>query len=239
MTAFSEAARQIVFGLHNTQPGVLAHGSRDLHWRHHGLGMLQAEFSEDLRIHIWHPALVNPGMAWPRCVHDHRFDLTSAVVLGEIIDVPCNVQEVPHPFTASLSKSQQWVGIYEIEHAKNQDLMVKNPSGPQGQKGCSTATSAKLLNKGYVEATGIERQSAGWEYRIRRREFHTTRIEGLTITVVHRSNFDDRLARVLCAIDSDVSAVSGIVRDDSLAHTRLVSNVIDQAADAIEVAASK
>jgi hypothetical protein len=49
--------------------------------------MLQAELSETLRIHIWHPKLVSPEMAWPRCVHDHRFDLESAVVIGAVRDV--------------------------------------------------------------------------------------------------------------------------------------------------------
>lgn len=232
MTAFVEAARQIVRSIvwapgPALYPAYGSFGGRDLHWRHHGLGMLQAEFSDTLRIHIWHPKLVSEGMAWPRCVHDHRFDLTSTVVLGEIIDVPCYVREVPEPFSVSISsRDATWVNIYEIEHAKNQDRMVE-------AKGCSTATSAKKLTRAYVEETGAEHHFEGEEYHLERRTFHTTRVKELAITVVHRSNFDSRLARVLCALDKDVTAVSGIVRDESTAHAALMSHVLSETAGAI------
>ena len=91
MSAFEvEAARQLVRGVSwDTWHGVTAvkHGDRPLRWRHHGLGMLQAELSESLRVHVWHPSLVSPGMVWPRCVHDHRFDIGSVVVVGAVRDV--------------------------------------------------------------------------------------------------------------------------------------------------------
>jgi hypothetical protein len=231
MTPFVEAARQIVRGI-VWAPGPYSgmFGGKDLHWRHHGLGMLQAELSEELRVHIWHPKLVSEGMVWPRCVHDHRFDITSAVVLGEVIDVPYKVVEGPGRNTPRgeiifTGQENQRVYVYEIEHAKNQDQMV--------QKGCSTATSARQLAEAWAyEYTGVG-IGADSEYRIERRRFHTTRVEALAVTVVHRSNFDDRLARVLCASDEDVTAVSGIVRDDSAAHRALVQHVLTAAADAI------
>ena len=59
------------------------------------------------------------------------------------------------------------------------------------------------------------------------------KLDGLAITIVHRSNFDDRLARVLCAPDSDVSAVSGIVRDESAEHRALVEAMLREAAAAV------
>jgi hypothetical protein len=85
----AEAARQIIRGLTWSSSALseVFHAGHRLTWRHHGLGMLQAELSETLRIHIWHPKLVSPEMAWPRCVHDHRFDLESAVVIGAVRDV--------------------------------------------------------------------------------------------------------------------------------------------------------
>jgi hypothetical protein len=49
----------------------------------------------------------------------------------------------------------------------------------------------------------------------------------------HGSNFDDRLARVLCAPDGDVTAVSGIVRDESPEHVHLVHEVLSEAANAV------
>jgi len=100
-------------------------------------------------------------------------------------------------------------------------------------KGCSTATSAHKLASGSVHKTSEEVQAAGREYFIPRRTFHTTKVQDLAITVVHRSNFDERLARVLCAPDSDVTAISGIVRDDGLEHRILVNWVLREAGDAI------
>jgi hypothetical protein len=255
MTPFVEAARQLVRGLFwADQPIAVLHDGKQLTWRHHGLGMLQAEISETLRIHIWHPKLVSEGMAWPRCVHDHRFDITSAVIVGEVIDVPCEVMQLDtrtycrlcnihpdEPETIGVTCPQHvWVtpvvpdapnvNVYEIEHAKNQDRMVD-------QKGCSTATQAKLLARGALRAREANPQRAGEEYHIPRRVFHTTRVSdlngGLAITVIHRSNFDNHLARVLCAPDKDVTAISGIVRDDSIEHRVLMAHVLREASDAI------
>ena len=58
-----------------------------LEWRHHGTGMLQAYApgNEEVRIHVWHPALLLPGMAESGGMHNHRFTLRSTVVLGSIL----------------------------------------------------------------------------------------------------------------------------------------------------------
>ncbi len=240
MSAFEvEAARQLVRGVSwDTWHGVTAvkHGDRPLRWRHHGLGMLQAELSESLRVHVWHPSLVSPGMVWPRCVHDHRFDIGSVVVVGAVRDVRPDVRRihdrgelydlhlsgVPHP-----SGHWQEAKVFEILHAKEQDRLV-TPAG------CSTATSAKYLGDVHLTRACCDRtHEAQTSYRIPRRVFHTTEVDGLAVTVVHRSNFNDRLARVLCAPDSDVSAVSGIVRDESAEHRALVEAVLREAAAAV------
>lgn len=231
MTPFVEASRQLVLGpLWLFGDSFVTHNDRKLVWRHHGLGMLQAEISETLRIHIWHPKLVSPGMVWPRCVHDHRFDITSAVVAGAITDVPCDVYLDGH--MTPIERGWENVNVYEIEHAKNQDRMVLG-------SGCSTATSARLLSRGSLRPCPSwslddpNLKEAGTEYKIARRNFHTTQCSDLAITVVHRSNFDDHLARVLCAPNSDVTAISGIIRDESVEHRVLVNWVLREASDAI------
>lgn len=71
---------------------------------------------------------------------------------------------------------------------------------------------------------------AGESYEVACRKFHTTEIDGLAVTVVHRCHFDDRPARVLS--NSDVT-VSGIVRDDSAEHDALVEEVLCEAAAAV------
>jgi hypothetical protein len=196
MNAFVEAARQIVRSLvwaDSTIPYV-SHAGRQLAWRHHGLGMLQAELSETLRIHVWHPRLVSPQMAWPRCVHDHRFDFISAVVVGAVRDVKPEVR-------------------------------------PRGDTPAAQLTGGWQPAKSYEYSDSTYR--AGDAYEMKRRVFHTTETDTLAVTVIHRSNFDDRLARVVCAPDSDVTAVSGIVRDESLDHQILVNSVLSEAARAI------
>jgi hypothetical protein len=222
MGSFAEAARHLVGGL-NWRDGEVFRGLDRLKWRHHGLGMLQAEFSEALRIHVWHLSLVCAEMAWPRCVHDHRFDLESAVVAGAVRDVLPDVR----PFGPSHpSGGWQRAKMYEIEHAKNQDRLVKG--------GCSTATSARLLGEIVVTSAHASwERAAGTTYQVKRRVFHTTEVDSLAVTVVHRSNFDDALARVLCAPDADVTAVSGIVRDDSPEHAELVRRVLAEAESAV------
>ena len=229
MKAFVEAARQIVRSLvwaDSPLPSV-SHAGRQLTWRHHGLGMLQAELSDTLRIHVWSPRLVSPAMAWPRCVHDHRFDFLSAVVVGSIRDVLPEVRPDEGTPVGRLTGGWQRAKAYEIEHAKNQDRMVL-------EKGCSTATSARFLgNVVLTRAYADTVHRAGTAYEMKRRVFHTTEVTELAITVLHRANFDDRLARVLCAPESDVTAVSGIVRDESLGHRILINSVLSEAASAI------
>ena len=225
-TPFFDAARLLVQAMwfSDVHETFFYHGQA-LVWRHHGLGMLQAEFSEELRVHVWHPSLVVPGMAWPRCVHDHRFDLVSAVVVGTVLDVPCRVSEGswwlgPKP---PLPDSEN-VHVHEIKHAK-----VQFADGPH-----ATATQPVIM-KGTLTRCETVPYGAGAEYSVSKREFHTTRVEELAITVVHRSNSDseERPARVLCAPDADVSAVSGIVRDETLEHRVTVNYVLGQAAVAI------
>lgn len=63
----------------------------ELKWRHHGTGMLQAYApdwwpdSEGVRVHVWHPDLLLPGMAASGGMHNHRFGLQSTVLLGSIL----------------------------------------------------------------------------------------------------------------------------------------------------------
>lgn len=57
-------------------------------WRHHGIGVLQGYVVEDsepeVRIHVWAPELVKPGMDVSGDIHDHRFDLVSHVLCGQV-----------------------------------------------------------------------------------------------------------------------------------------------------------
>jgi hypothetical protein len=193
-------------------------------WRHHGLGMLQAEFTDTLRVHVWHPNLVSSKMAWPRCVHDHRFDITSVVLAGRILDIPHVVGLIDAaPFTWGVQAR-----CYEIEHAKNQDRLVLDKH--------TTATSARFLGDVQVKRLEAVLHGAGETYEIERRAFHTTEVHELAVTVVHRSRFDSGLARVLCAADDDVTATSGIVRDESVEAIAFRQSILREAHEALSKA---
>src|ERR1051325_5879847 len=62
-----------------------------LQWRHSGLGMLQAYVveggQEEVRVHIWHPSLKLDGIDEAGLGHDHRFDMTSWVLVGKLVHV--------------------------------------------------------------------------------------------------------------------------------------------------------
>lgn len=66
--------------------GLLTH----LTWRHHGIGVLQAYVREhqepEMRVHIWHPSLVRKGIRDHGDAHDHRFDLESTVLVGNLYE---------------------------------------------------------------------------------------------------------------------------------------------------------
>ena len=236
MPAFHEAAKLLLLRAASGHRAL-----QGLRWRQHGLGMIQAEFSEALRVHIWHPRLrtlpvssFEPGSSF-REVHDHRFDLTSAVIVGEIIDVPFWAE--PWDQKTEMTPGEPWsrwrrTKAWEILHAKIQP-------GARAQ-GCSTATEHEPLGD-YGACPKTERESswprypAGSVYTIPRREFHTTRLnpevgEGLAITVVHRDNFDERLARVLGS--EEEARWSAIVPEDARSGA-LREWVLQEAGDAL------
>ncbi len=188
-TAYAASAREIVKKL----------DVDSMKWRQHGLGMLQSELSEELRVHIWHPKLRTLPFDGFRDVHDHRFTLTSYVAVGTIIDIPFSVVPLDYgEYGPSGWERHPVAEVHEIVHAKEQENV---------RAGCSTATLAKSLGPAYVAQQEAMRWKAPSVYAILRRNFHTTRIDDLAITLVHRSDFDGKLARVLgLAKDGDVGS---------------------------------
>jgi hypothetical protein len=194
-------------------------------WRHHGLGMLQAEVDHELRVHIWHPDLVRIPEG-PRRVHDHRFDIMSCIVVGSVTDVRYDVviydeknDLVDVTFGGDptrMIKTECW----EIQHAKEQ----KKPGA-----GCSTATDATLIGQCWTAPRDGETSilRAPRTYLIPRREFHTTVTTELAVTLVHRSNFDDRLARVLGDASEGKSAIQPL-------DFEIIEKYVEMARDAIE-----
>lgn len=201
---YNEAARLILDNALRDaygEPYKLNGSQKWVAWRHHALGMLQAEISDTLRVHVWHPKLrVFKGGAEDgyRDVHDHRFDLVSYVAHGEIIDQPYSVVNWGEP-----TDTNMWT----INHAKAQkDQPVT----------------------GYVYGVRIMVGTpmffrAGESYAIARRSWHTSIVRKPAITVVHRSNFDDQPAHIL----SRDTPKSGIVPMDTKLRDEVLREVLE------------
>lgn len=216
--AFAGTARQLM-------RRITLHDLRG--WRHHALGMLQAELSNDIRVHVWHPRLRDPhnNLFYEnpyRAIHDHRFTITSYVVAGAIIDVPFNVV-VDGPNVSGYAEARDEetkgpayavVDVYEIAHAKIQEQAAK--------EGCLT----RHAGKAFVRKRGEMTYKTGDVYTIKRRDFHTTAVRELAVTLIHRGDFDDEPARVLGGAESAIIPYS-------LDMLILRNWVLDQAQDLI------
>lgn len=181
----------------------------DLHWRHHALGMLQAELSESVRIHVWHPSLVRFPMGSPRAIHDHRFDLLSYIAIGRLVDVHYYVSlgdgALPPRKPGWINDPSEWTKskLWQIRHAKVQ----------AHDKSDFTALGDCHYRRGSMR-TYME----GETYRIPRQAFHTTLMPELAVTFVYRSNFGTESARVLGELESAQDGhevVTGIIRSTS------------------------
>lgn len=165
---------------HGTSPLVLSGGSLvdsvlraslvacwpSLQWRHHGIGALQAYVREhtdpEIRVHVWSPLLVRPGIIGHGNAHDHRFDLTSYVLVGELVDTR---------YAVTADVNGDW-SVCSVENARSAGA-EKNYDGEHG---------APMFH-GFVERD-VRRFSAGSSYWIPRGDFHSTEsAEPLTVTV--------------------------------------------------------
>jgi hypothetical protein len=146
---------------------VLEHFPK-LRWRHHGIGALQAYIREhadpEVRVHVWHPALVRPGIRFMGDAHDHRFDMESTVLVGSLPEVYIGQPE-PDP------EGNWW--IYRVENARS--------AGPEkGYDGDTAPISRQRYRAHETQRIHCE----GDTYYQRRGTFHATRPCELAITIV-------------------------------------------------------
>jgi hypothetical protein len=157
---------------------------RHLQWRHSGLGMLQAYVleggQEEVRVHIWHPSLKLDGIDEAGMGHDHRFDMTSWVLAGQLTHSEIETSRDP---------KGRWK-IYEVVNARK----ALRETG-------SRAGKLRLIE----DAVELKRQattiSAGDTYFFPKRTFHETRPDSpIVITIALKTNQDESPARVLCGL---------------------------------------
>lgn len=150
-----------------------------LRWRHHGIGVLQAYLDEhdgvEHRVHIWDPSLVLPGMARSGGIHDHRFDMTSFVVLGEMEHTEITVEPAPD---GDLEE-------YEVVNARESML-----------KAGSWHTAPALTGRSFHGMYTKHVIGRGEGYTFARHHFHESKVAVRTVTIVEKRNQEGH-ARIL------------------------------------------
>lgn len=72
----------------NSMRAMVLHAMDNMKWRHHGVGVLQGYLVEgtdpEVRVHVWSPRLLKPGIDISGDIHDHRFDMVSHVLCGVV-----------------------------------------------------------------------------------------------------------------------------------------------------------
>jgi hypothetical protein len=150
-----------------------------MEWRHHGIGVLQGYVTEtskpEVRLHVWDPSLLKPGMDVSGDIHDHRFDLVSHVLCGSV------GHEEIFPDGAD---DGEW-SMLKLTHARAAKAM--NYHGP----------TEALPGKYHVMRSSIVIPE-GFTYTYPASRFHRSPLLGGTaITCVEKHSQSDASARIL------------------------------------------
>lgn len=149
---------------------MIAERFDSLQWRHHGIGALQAYISEDtnpeIRVHVFHPKLVRPGITESGSFHDHRFDLHSTILVGKLKDT--QVRLIPAGGAITLKRWEIW----NVENARSAG-QAANYDGK-----CEPAGDGQ-----YWADMESRIHEAGSTYTVKRGTFHESSPMGLCVTV--------------------------------------------------------
>ncbi len=181
-----------------------------LSWRHHGIGVLQAYLAEDtdpeVRIHIWDPRLIKPGIAESGSIHDHRFDMVSHVLCGV-------VGHEEHFATFDPDGDHR---ILTVTHARA--AVATKYHGPvASEDGCYRVTVNRLLI------------SEGSTYSFPAGVFHRSLVPGFAVTVVEKHCQRLVPARVLYPV-----ALKPVMAFGHDADAELTAAIVARAADVLK-----
>lgn len=148
-------------------------------WRHHGIGVIQGYVCEnvepEVRLHVWAPELVKPGMDVSGDIHDHRFDMVSHVLTGTV-----GHEEIfPHE-----DEGGDW-SMLKLTHARAAKKTAFH---------CPTET---LVGRFSVSRASMA-IGEGHSYRFPRGKFHRSPVlPGVAVTCVEKHNQSSDAARIL------------------------------------------
>lgn len=176
---------------------------------HTGVGMIQLYLTDTIRLHVFHPELPAKLEAFGNR-HNHRFDLVSTVLLGAIVDI----QLTPYHYVAGKFKLY---GVTPAHLYTGQEVPV-------------LAEAANYA----VEMSGIRKITEGHSYSMSAGEYHETRAEGLTVTLMEKSNQVDIHARIIGHLGQKV----GHAMEEKPSPAWLIS-LFTSALDHLSIAACK
>lgn len=144
--------------------------------RVHPNGFIQLDFSDRERLHVW-PEKPLPVLNQGIHIHDHIYPIESDVVLHQICNVHCQVEE--HP------QGEFFVYPVRAFQAMKQSTTL----------GFSDRRRYRIVSK------TEHRYAAGDSYTFPAFEFHETTWEGLVATILRNGDFNPNdSARVLCPV---------------------------------------
>jgi hypothetical protein len=148
-------------------------------WRHHGIGVLQGYVCEnvepEVRLHVWAPELVKPGMDVSGDIHDHRFDMVSHVLAGAVGHEEICPSEDPAGDWSMLKLTHARAAKETAFHGPTETLI-----------GRFSASRASMVI------------AEGNSYRFPRGKFHRSPVlPGVAVTCVEKHNQSTEAARIL------------------------------------------
>lgn len=172
---------------HKAMCGLVLAALPTLRWRHNGLGLLQAYLLEgerdELRVHVWHKSLMREGIEDSGLLHDHRFDLTSHVLHGELLQREFDLVASP---TGAWRTHSVIHAREALKHAIDDGTVLAQP------------------HRFNVESYDTKIVS-GQSYWFPRRVFHGTFVKSeLAVTLVRKSNQVNEPALILAPHDKPV-----------------------------------
>lgn len=147
---------------------------------HSGVGMIQLYLTDTVRLHVFHPELRARAEAFGNR-HSHRFDMTSTVLLGTVIDSVISVETAFH------------TGHFRLYDVTPAHLF----------NGDQIPTPADDIRYNMV-VRDINVYGAGALYKVPAGAYHETRTEGLTVTLMKKSNQVEEHAKIIAHEDQRI-----------------------------------
>lgn len=138
---------------------------------HSGVGMLQMYLTPTVRLHLWHPELPRSIEAFGNR-HSHRFDLTSYILLGSIVDMTLQLE--PKHFTGEFL-------LYKVMPAHFGETPIPKQDD---------STHDLIVKR-------IRQYKQGDSYTVPLGAYHETRADDLTMTLMVKSNQVDDWAHII------------------------------------------